>query len=357
MSQLLAPVFAGNDHLFVLIGGAGLIYVLWDAPDGVVMTFQARIRRFVARRRRGGAQLAAVAPAAELVSEPAGEPPAETATTIPGPASRRGAARASTTLRVDDVTVRYGGVTAVDSASFTVAPGEICGIIGPNGAGKTSLIDAITGFTAVASGSIRLGDRRIDDLPAHRRARLGLARSFQSLELFDDFTVRENLLTACDQWRSVRFATDPVVPSHGRLTPAGEAAVQQFGLSGLLDTRIRELPYGLRRLSAVARSVAAEPSVLLLDEPAAGLGDDESGELARHIRSLADDHGLAVVLIEHNLELVLDVSDQMMALDFGRTISTGSPSEVRNDPQVVAAYLGAEPEEPRSYETAIEGVQ
>ena len=338
--SVVAGLFAGRETLFVLIGGVGLIYVLWDAADGLVLTFQSRIKNTVQKFSRVNKE--AAAPRSETAHHQdnlgqTGPNKLARSANVPSAARVR-----PVTLRVRDLTVRYGGVTAVDSVSLEVAPGEVLGIIGPNGAGKTSLIDAITGFTSMSGGAVHLNDAGIESVPAHKRSSMGLGRSFQSLELFEDFTVRENLLTACDRWSPRRFITDMIVPSRGSLTPGALQAVEQFGLHSVLDVRINELPYGLRRLCAAARAVAAEPSILLLDEPAAGLGDEESDELARHIRQLADERGMGILLIEHNLDLVMSVSDRLLALDFGKLISSGSPAEVRADPKVAVAYLGIE---------------
>jgi ABC-type branched-subunit amino acid transport system ATPase component/branched-subunit amino acid ABC-type transport system permease component len=329
MYQVLATLLRGHDQVFVLIGGLGLIYVLWDASDGVVLVTQqrfTRLRNRIQERRHPAAGV----PVVQQEKVPTTNEPRSRVT--------------PRTLVVDEATVKYGGVTAVDAVSLSVGPGEVVGVIGPNGAGKTSLIDVITGFTQLSGGAISVDGESIAGIPAHRRTARGLGRSFQSLELFEDFTVYENLLAACDRWSFGRFFSDMVVPSRGTLSPGALEAVQQFGLTGELDRKVRELPYGRRRLCAVARAVAAEPSILLLDEPAAGLGDEESAELAKHIRSLADDRGMGVLLIEHNLDMVVKVSDRLVALDFGKTIATGAPEGVRRDPSVVVAYLGLEPE-------------
>jgi sulfate-transporting ATPase len=243
------------------------------------------------------------------------------------------------TLQIEDLRVTYGGVVAVDGASLTVSPGAIVGLIGPNGAGKTTLIDAVTGFVG-AQGEIRLDDRRVDRWRAHRRARAGIARSFQSLELFDDMTVRENLWVASDRHSPWAYATDLVWPGRLRLSATAVAAVREFQLEDDLDRMPDELPYGRRRLVAIARAVASQPSVLLLDEPAAGLDEIESRELGHLLRRLAHDWHLGILLVEHDITLVLDICDTVVALDFGRPIAVGTPDAVRTDPLVVAAYLG-----------------
>ncbi|MFF0043028.1 ATP-binding cassette domain-containing protein [Streptomyces mirabilis] len=248
-------------------------------------------------------------------------------------------------LHVRDLTVRYGGVVAVDRLSLDVEPGRVVGLIGPNGAGKTSAIDAVTGFTRAASGGVRLGDREVTRLQVHRRASAGLSRSFQSLELFEDMTVLDNLYAACDRPGRWAWLTDLIRPGSRPLPSHVLVAVREFGLQDSLDRPVGDLSYGERRLLAIARAVAASPSVLLLDEPAAGLSDDETRELAHLIRRLAEDWGMGVLLVEHDVDMVMSVCDQVVVLDFGRRICAGTPEEVRRDPGVRAAYLGdLEPE-------------
>ncbi|MEE1833059.1 branched-chain amino acid ABC transporter permease/ATP-binding protein [Streptomyces sp. SP17KL33] len=248
-------------------------------------------------------------------------------------------------LRVRELTVRYGGVVAVDGLSLDVEPGRVVGLIGPNGAGKTSAIDAVTGFTRAASGEVRLGDLDVTRLPVHRRAAAGLSRSFQSLELFEDMTVLDNLYAACDRPGRWAWLTDLVRPGSRPLPSQVLVAVREFGLQDSLDRPVGDLSYGERRLLAIARAVAASPSVLLLDEPAAGLSDDETRELAHLVRRLAEDWGMGVLLVEHDVDMVMSVCDQVVVLDFGHRICAGTPDEVRRDPAVRAAYLGdLEPE-------------
>ncbi|MBO4254580.1 ABC transporter permease subunit [Streptomyces griseorubiginosus] len=248
-------------------------------------------------------------------------------------------------LHVRDLTVRYGGVVAVDGLSLDVEPGRIVGLIGPNGAGKTSAIDAVTGFTRAVSGSVRLAERDVTRLPVHRRATAGLSRSFQSLELFEDMTVRDNLAVACERPGPWAYLTDLIRPGSRPLPGHVLVAVREFGLQDSLDRPVAELSYGERRLLAIARAVAASPSVLLLDEPAAGLSDDETRELAHLVRRLAEDWGMGVLLVEHDVDMVMSVCDEIVVLDFGRRICAGTPEEVRRDPAVRAAYLGdLEPE-------------
>ena len=242
-------------------------------------------------------------------------------------------------LEAADLRVRFGGVVALDGVSLAVHPGEVVGLIGPNGAGKTTLIDAVTGFVR-STGTVRLEGRDISGWNARRRAVNGLGRSFQGLELFESMTVRENLVTAGDRRDRLAYLTDLVRPGRPRLTPAAAAVVREFGLEDDLDRRPEELPYGRRRMVALARAVAASPSVLLLDEPAAGLGAEETRELGRMVRRLADEWGLGVLLVEHDVPLVLEACDRVTVIAFGVTIAEGTPDVIRDDPVVIEAYLG-----------------
>ena len=248
-------------------------------------------------------------------------------------------------LRIEELTVRYGGVVAVDSISIEVSPGEVVGLIGPNGAGKTSLMDAVSGFTP-CQGRVALDEQRIDDWPAHRRAVGGLVRSFQGLELFAEMTVLENLQVPNDRHGGLQTAIELVRPTKTTLPPVTIAAVQDFGLAAILHKSPDEISYGQRRLVAIARAVAAQPSVLLLDEPVAGLSDRESGEFAHLVRRLADAWGMAVLVIEHDMSFVMSICDRITVIDFGRFVCEGTPAQVRTNPAAIAAYLGDESDTP-----------
>ncbi len=227
-----------------------------------------------------------------------------------------------TGLEVRGLTVRFGPVAAVTDVDLDLRPGTVTGLIGPNGAGKTTVIDALTGFVATAFGSITLDGRPVERLAAHRRARLGVGRTFQSLELFEDLTVGDNLLVAAEA-------------AGGGADWAGEMGPSV----GLLPS---QLSNAQRRLVALTRAVAGQPAVLLLDEPAAGLDPDGRQALGRRLRKLADD-GAAILLVDHDLALVLDVCDEVTVLDQGRVVATGPPAALRADPRVRARYLGTEP--------------
>ena len=244
------------------------------------------------------------------------------------------------TLTVENLAVRFGGVVALNGVSLEVRPGEVLGLIGPNGAGKTTLIDAVTGFVKPSQGQVALDGKPLSRLNARQRARLGIGRSFQSLELFEDMTVRDNLRAGSDRRDPWAYLSDLVWPGDPPLSSTAIAAVREFGLEDDLDRKPNELPYGRRRLVGIARAIATQPSVLMLDEPAAGLDDGETAELGDLIRRLAAQWGLAILLIEHDVGLVLRVCDRIVALDFGRQIAQGTPDEIRSDAAVVSAYLG-----------------
>jgi sulfate-transporting ATPase len=225
------------------------------------------------------------------------------------------------------LTVRYGGVVAVSDVSLRVEPGAIVGLIGPNGAGKTSVIDAVTGFAAAARGAIRLDGQDLVGRPPHARVRAGLARTFQSLELYDDLSVEENLSVAV-------LGADRQHRHH-----AVGRALALAGIESLRDRPAGELSQGERQLVSIARACVADPSVLLLDEPAAGLNSAESARLGERVREISRS-GTAVLLVDHDVRFVLDLCQPIYVLDFGRIIAEGTPDEIRADSAVAEAYLG-----------------
>jgi sulfate-transporting ATPase len=244
-------------------------------------------------------------------------------------------------LEVRELSVHFNGVVALDNVSFTVRPGTTLGLIGPNGAGKTTLVDAVCGFLPSYSGAVLVDGQSIDGLRASRRARTGVSRSFQSLELFEDLSILDNLRIAADQGRPTDYVADLLHPRNQGLPSTAVEAVKEFGLTHLLDRRPGELSYAQRRSAAIVRAVASAPSVLLLDEPAAGLDPSGRQELERLIGVLAQTWQMAVILIEHDVGMVMRTCDEVVALSFGSVIARGTPQQVRANPQVVQAYLGA----------------
>ncbi|MGW2934624.1 ABC transporter permease subunit [Streptomyces sp. NPDC001156] len=245
------------------------------------------------------------------------------------------------TLMVEGLSVRFGGVTAVRNVSLTVRPGTVHGLIGPNGAGKTTFIDAVTGFVRASSGTIKLNETNIEGWSARRRSRFGLSRSFQSGELFADLSVLENLTVACDDLSLTRYVSDLVHPGRIELSAAATMAAHTFGLEDVFAERPDSLPFGQRRMVAIARAVASAPSVLLLDEPASGLDSSEAEELGHLIRALADQWGIGVLLVEHNLDVVLSVCDEITVMSAGAELLPASPPDiVRTHQAVVEAYVG-----------------
>ena len=248
-------------------------------------------------------------------------------------------------LRVDRLTVRFGGVTALDEVSFAVEPGQVCGLIGPNGAGKTTLFDCVSRLTRPWAGRIEFDGRDLLALPAHRVAALGIARTFQHLGLIGSLTVRENVMLGGQQASRTGFGAAALrLPVVGREERAvrrrADEVLDRVGLAHLAARPAAGLPYGTLKRIELARALGAAPRLLLLDEPASGLSHGEVDELAGVVAALRDDGELTVLLVEHHMGLVMRMSDKVVVLDFGRKIAEGAPSAVREDPVVVRAYLG-----------------
>jgi ABC-type branched-subunit amino acid transport system ATPase component len=251
-------------------------------------------------------------------------------------------------LAVQSVSVRFGGLRALDDVSLRVPEGSIVGLIGPNGAGKTTLFNCVTGMVRVAGGTVTLFGQNVRGWSVHRRARLGLARTFQRLELFGTLTVLENLVVAHEAHtrRGGLFSDMLALPSSVEGRAAAEArgrdVLELVGLSEFADTRAGDLPAGLARLTELARALCTEPRLLLLDEPSAGLRATESRRLATVLAHIRDATAMSVLVVEHNMEFVLGLVDHVSVLDFGRLLAEGTPAEIRKDPVVQAAYLGEE---------------
>jgi ABC-type branched-subunit amino acid transport system ATPase component len=247
-------------------------------------------------------------------------------------------------LEARDITVTFGGLVALDAVSMAVSQHEIAGLIGPNGAGKTTLFGVLSGLLRPRAGRVLMSGDDITGSTPPARARKGMARTFQRLELFHELTVRQHVVLAHRvRHRRSNLLAD-LVGLGGRPGAGEDEAVdttlELFGLSRLANVSARALPLGTGRLVEVARAVAAGPSVLLLDEPSSGLDAAETVQLSGVLRRLRDERGIALVLVEHNVEFVLGLADQVTVLDFGSVIARGNPSAIRQDPKVQAAYLG-----------------
>jgi sulfate-transporting ATPase len=259
--------------------------------------------------------------------------------------------RQPVSLGVEGLSVSFGGVRVLDDVSLSVEPGRIVGLIGANGAGKTTLLEAISGYVHPASGTVRVGDVTVTSASAVRHARTGMRRSFQGVESFDDLSVSENLLVAHERLRARSWLRELLRPTTPALPAALAALAGDFGLGDELDKSPNELPFGRRRLLGVARALAGAPTILLLDEPASGLSTGETQELADLIRTVVDTQGIGVLLVEHDVDMVLGLCDEVVVLDVGRVIFRGVPNEVLADAGVRAAYLG-EAEPPTSETTS-----
>ncbi|MGQ0832464.1 MAG: ABC transporter ATP-binding protein [Microthrixaceae bacterium] len=237
-------------------------------------------------------------------------------------------------LEVRGANVRFGGHAAVRDVDLDVEPRQITGLIGPNGAGKTTLFNVITGLQEVVSGTVVLDGEDLTGSKAHVRARAGIARTFQRLEVFGSLTARDNILTAAEIRRS--WAHDRV----GDPVAETEALLERVGIRAVADERVDAMPTGLARLVELARALATQPKVLLLDEPASGLDDSESESFASLLLQLAEE-GTAILLVEHDVQLVMQVCAHIHVLDFGAILAVGSPEEIQQNQAVLDAYLGA----------------
>ncbi|WP_243373976.1 ABC transporter ATP-binding protein [Geotalea sp. SG265] len=249
-------------------------------------------------------------------------------------------------LEVRGVRQVFGGVTALDDVSFRVNRGEITGVIGPNGAGKTTLFNIITGIYSRTAGAVFLEARDISGLPAERLASLGMVRTFQNIELFSHMTVLENVMVGLHaRSKSGMLACALKMPwtvaEERRIRTEAMAWLEFVGIADLAQVEAGNLPFGKGRLLELARAMACEPRILLMDEPAAGLNSQETLGLARLIRAVRE-KGVSVVLVEHDMELVMDICDRIIVLNLGRKLAEGTPRQIQENPEVISAYLGEE---------------
>ena len=248
-------------------------------------------------------------------------------------------------LQVRDVAVRFGGIVALDGVSFEVAAGSIVGLIGPNGAGKTTLFNCLSRLYECDRGEIRFDGRSLLAAPRHRIAAMGIGRTFQNIALFGSMSVLDNVRVGAHSRSSSGFLANalrlPSIPREENAVNAKAGTILALlDLEKVQERRVADLPFGTRKRVELARALAAEPKLLLLDEPASGLNHEEVGELAGLIRALRERLRLTVLLVEHHMSLVMSISEQVVALNFGKVIAQGPPAEVKRHPELMRAYLG-----------------
>jgi branched-chain amino acid transport system ATP-binding protein len=250
-------------------------------------------------------------------------------------------------LHVQNISLSFGGIRALQQINFEVGSGEILAVIGPNGAGKTSLINSINGFYRPQEGAIRFEGRDITRLPPYKRAQLGISRTFQNIALYTNMTALDNLMAArhihmkTNMWLGALFvgpAQREEIANRQRV----EEIIDFLEMEGIRKTIVGNLSYGLRKRVELGRALALEPTLLLLDEPMAGMNVEEKEDMARFILDIHERQGMTIVLIEHDMGLVMDISHRVVALDFGKKIAEGTPDEIKHDERVIKAYLGQE---------------
>jgi sulfate-transporting ATPase len=315
--------FGNSQSWWLLISGALLVVTLVANPAGVAHTLNAALSRVIGRFGRSRADL-------------------------PSVESRRPAVAKA--LELDNIVVTFGGVRAVNGVSLTVRPGRVSGLIGSNGAGKTTVIDVLSGYCAPDTGVVRLGGKDVTSASAAARARAGVGRTFQNVELFDQLTVRETLLLAAEQMPRSAWLTDLLHRRRKGIPADVLALTNRLGLEEDLDHLPEQIPYGRRRQLDVVRALAALPSVLLLDEPAAGLNDQERAVFVKLVRSIAEERGIGILLVEHHVDMVAELCDDVVVMERGGVIFAGAPGEALSDSAVVAAYLGSREEQVASVE-------
>jgi branched-chain amino acid transport system ATP-binding protein len=260
-------------------------------------------------------------------------------------------------LSVRGIVVRFGGIVALDSVSFDVQSGQVCGLIGPNGAGKTTLFNCLSRLYSYQEGDILFEGQSITQMPSHRTAALGLGRTFQNLAMFRTMPVRENIMVGCHSRSQAGFIASALrLPSvreeERRLRARADEIIEHMGLQAHANRLVSDLPFAIQKRVEFGRALAADPKLLLLDEPAAGLNHEELEGLGQLIRDVRDRLNITVLLVEHHMGLVMGVSDHIVALNFGKKIAEGDPQHIQNHPDVIEAYLGKPTEIARDDQSA-----
>lgn len=250
-------------------------------------------------------------------------------------------------MQMQDIVKRFGGITASNRININVPKGSIYGIIGPNGAGKTTLFNIITGVYDATEGQVLFNGERINGLPTHTIAKKGIARTFQNIRLFGDLSVYENLLTACQ--KNITYGlvdgilrTRKCIKQEQEMHRECEQLLEEVGLKVQRDQRANNLPYGMQRRLEIARALATKPQLILLDEPAAGMNEEESAQLSDFIRKIRDEKEITVIIIDHHMDVIMSICDRMSVLNFGTLLAEGIPENIQNNPEVIAAYLGVD---------------